>query len=97
MSGTIGSASQSGELLADRKRAASYSPDGAIRDLGLTQAELDFLAELSPGHAGKVLTGRKEPRFTTIARLCRALDLKIVLVPAVDAPSIDPEAHPEGR
>jgi predicted transcriptional regulator len=68
-----------------------------IRDLGLTQAELDFLAELSPGHAGKVLTGRKEPRFTTIARLCRALDLKIVLVPAVDAPSIDPEAHPEGR
>jgi transcriptional regulator with XRE-family HTH domain len=71
-----------------------------IRDLGLTQEKVDDLAGLAAGHTGKILTGRKEPRFTTIARLCRALGLKNLFVPVCDGPpltdNVELEARPEG-
>lgn len=45
------------------------------RDLDLSQEALASLAGLSPKHVGEIERANKDPRFTTVAKLARALDM----------------------
>ena len=45
---------------------------------GLTQAELDKIADLSSGHVGAIERGRREaPNTTTMLKLARALSVDV--------------------
>jgi transcriptional regulator with XRE-family HTH domain len=48
----------------------------ARRDLDLSQEALASLAGLSPKHIGEIERANKDPRFTTVAKLARALDMR---------------------
>jgi transcriptional regulator with XRE-family HTH domain len=46
------------------------------RDLDLSQEALASLAGLSPKHVGEIERANKDPRFTTVAKLAHALQLR---------------------
>ena len=46
------------------------------RDLDLSQEALAALAGLSPKHVGEIERANKDPRFTTVTKLARALDVR---------------------
>lgn len=48
----------------------------ARRDLDLSQEALASLAGLSPKHVGEIERANKDPRFTTVAKLARALEMR---------------------
>jgi transcriptional regulator with XRE-family HTH domain len=47
------------------------------RNLDLSQEALASLAGLSPKHVGEIERANKDPRLTTVAKLARALDMRL--------------------
>lgn len=52
-------------------------------ELGLSNSDFEAAAGLGDGNASRILSGAREVRTSTIARICRALKLEQKFVPTV--------------
>jgi transcriptional regulator with XRE-family HTH domain len=51
--------------------------------LGLSNSQLEEIADLGEGNASKILSGDRDPRAGTLERICRALKLQQNFVPII--------------